>query len=162
MNHALQVELVRRVLDHIAHRTTDRAGGPTRLPTRAYTDPVRHEHELQHVFGDRPLAIGHSSQLPAPGDFFTHDSSGMPLLVVHGDDGHLAAFLNVCRHRGTRLELAPGGTCKAFVCPFHDDLVLGAFEHALAHFHAQIEAAARPGLDRSRDTHHAGDAAGCA
>ena len=43
----------------------------------------------------------------------------MPLLIVRGDDGELRGFLNVCRHRGTRVEPAPCGEKKAFVCPYH-------------------------------------------
>lgn len=58
--------------------------------------------------------------LAAPGDFVTHDLSGVPLLVVRGDDGEVKAFLNVCRHRGTRVEDLPCGNGKrAFVCPYH-------------------------------------------
>ena len=58
--------------------------------------------------------------LEAPGDFVTHDLSGAPLLVVRGDDGQVSAFLNVCRHRGTRVEQLPCGSGKkAFVCPYH-------------------------------------------
>lgn len=40
--------------------------------------------------------------------------------MVRGDDGELRAFLNVCRHRGTRVENLPCGSGKkAFVCPYH-------------------------------------------
>jgi phenylpropionate dioxygenase-like ring-hydroxylating dioxygenase large terminal subunit len=67
-----------------------------------------------------PLVVAHSSMLAAPGDFVTHDLSGVPLLVVRGDDGKVSAFLNVCRHRGTRVEQLPCGSGKkAFVCPYH-------------------------------------------
>ena len=119
MNQALQIQLVHRVLAHLEHCTTDTAAAPSRLPTTAYTDPARHAREHARLFRQLPVAIGHGSQLPAAGDFFTHDLSGVPLLVVRGDDGRLAAFLNVCRHRGTRVEPAPCGAAKAFVCPYH-------------------------------------------
>ncbi len=119
MNHDVQVSLVRRVLAHLEHRTTDSAAVPSRLATATYTDPARYERELERVFRGMPVAIGHGSQLRAPGDFLTHDASGVPLLVVRGDDGRLGAFLNVCRHRGTRVEAAPCGARKAFVCPYH-------------------------------------------
>ena len=43
-----------------------------------------------------------------------------PLLIARGDDGVVNAVLNVCRHRGTRVETMPcGGGKKAFVCPYH-------------------------------------------
>ncbi len=119
MQHDLQVQLVRRVLAHLEARTTDREAEPTRVPVSAYVDPVRFEREHARLFRELPLAVAHVSQLAKPGDFVTHDAAGIPLLIVRGDDGELAAFLNVCRHRGTRLEPAPCGSKKAFVCPYH-------------------------------------------
>jgi phenylpropionate dioxygenase-like ring-hydroxylating dioxygenase large terminal subunit len=119
MDQTTQIDLVRRALAHLENRTTDRAGGPTLRPVAAYADPARLGRETAALFRDMPVAIAHASTLPAPGDFLTHDASGVPLLVVRGDDGKLRAFLNVCRHRGTRLENAPCGQKKAFVCPYH-------------------------------------------
>ena len=119
MQHEDQVQLVRRVLAHLDARTTDRAPTPTRIPTASYADPARLAREHATVFRGLPLAVAHASQLARPGDFVTHDASGIPLLIVRGDDGALAAFLNVCRHRGTQLEDAPCGSKKAFVCPYH-------------------------------------------
>lgn len=66
------------------------------------------------------MPVAHVSALASPGDFVTHDELGLPLLVVRGDDGEVSAFLNVCRHRGTRVEPLPCGSAKkAFVCPYH-------------------------------------------
>jgi phenylpropionate dioxygenase-like ring-hydroxylating dioxygenase large terminal subunit len=66
------------------------------------------------------MPVAHASSLAAPGDFVTHDHLGVPLLLVRNDDGELHAFLNVCRHRGTRVEDLPCGSAKkAFVCPYH-------------------------------------------
>ncbi len=118
MRAELQQALVRRVLAHLDARTTDTGTGPHRQPVAAYLDPVRHAREAA-LFTDLPVAIAHASQLAKPGDFLTHDASGVSLLVVRRDDGTLAAYLNVCRHRGTRVEGLPCGSKKAFVCPYH-------------------------------------------
>ena len=118
MDHGLQVQLVRRVLDHLERKTTDTAEAPTRQPATAY-GAAAYEREAATLFRKLPLAIGHASQLAKPGDFITHDASGVPLLVVKQEDGELAAFLNVCRHRGTRVENAPCGSKKGFTCPYH-------------------------------------------
>jgi phenylpropionate dioxygenase-like ring-hydroxylating dioxygenase large terminal subunit len=80
---------------------------------------VRFDREFPALFRALPIAVGHVSQVARPGDYFTHDASGLPLLVARGDDGRIRAFLNVCRHRGTRIENAPCGQRKAFVCPYH-------------------------------------------
>lgn len=107
------------MLAHLEHATTDSAAAPAPQPARAYGDPVLHDREVQALFRKLPVAIGHVSQLAKPGDFITHDASGVPLLVARGDDGAIHAFLNICRHRGTRVEGAPCGTKKAFTCPYH-------------------------------------------
>lgn len=120
MQQALQAALVRRVLAHLERKTTDAEPAPSTIPVAAYTDPARHERERERLFRDLPLAIGHASQLAAPGDFFTHDAAGAPLLVVRTEDGGIAAYLNVCRHRGTRVEAAPCGQRRAFLCPYHN------------------------------------------
>lgn len=115
-----QIELVRRSLAHVSSRTTDRQDNPTTVDVRTYVDEERYAREREVLFRRSPVAIAHVSQLALPGDFVTHDSTGVPLLVVRGDDGALSAFLNVCRHRGTRLEKEPSGRDKkTFVCPYH-------------------------------------------
>jgi phenylpropionate dioxygenase-like ring-hydroxylating dioxygenase large terminal subunit len=119
MQRDLEAALVRRVLAHLEHRTTDAAPAPSTIPVAAYADAARLERERARLFRDLPLAIGHASQLPSPGDFFTHDAAGAPLLAVRTDDGAIAVYLNVCRHRGTRVEPAACGQRKAFVCPYH-------------------------------------------
>jgi phenylpropionate dioxygenase-like ring-hydroxylating dioxygenase large terminal subunit len=114
----LQRQLVRRVLAHLDARTTDTETAPSTRAVAAYIDPAIYERE-RAMFRTLPLPIAHVSQLVEPGAFVTHDATGVPLLVVRGDDGELSAFLNVCRHRGTRLAQAPCGQAKAFVCPYH-------------------------------------------
>jgi phenylpropionate dioxygenase-like ring-hydroxylating dioxygenase large terminal subunit len=113
MQQELQCQLVDRVLAHLEHKTTDCEDRPTLQPVATYLD------EARALFRDLPVMIGHASQLLAPGAFITHDASGVPLVIVRGDDGALGAFLNVCRHRGTRVEPAACGGKRAFVCPYH-------------------------------------------
>lgn len=117
-----QIELVKRALAHVAARTTDAdtKRGPTRLRAATYLGEERLAREQERLFRTLPLVVAHSSMLRSPGDFITHDQGGIPLLVVRGDDGRVSAFLNVCRHRGTRVEPLPCGSGKkAFVCPYH-------------------------------------------
>lgn len=115
-----QVEFIRRALAHIAARTTDRETAPTTVSVDRYLDEERYAREVDILFRKSPVMVGHVSQLVSPGDFITHDGTGVPILVVRGDDGKLNAFLNVCRHRGTRLvEDLSGKDRRIFVCPYH-------------------------------------------
>lgn len=74
--------------------------------------------EKKYLFKQHWQLAGHTSDIPAAGDYLTFDALGERALVVRGDDGEVRAFHNVCRHRGARL--ADGsGRCSALVCPFH-------------------------------------------
>ena len=119
MNIDLQCQLVRRVLAHLDARTTDSDPRMTAIPIEAYADPARLDRERARLFRDYPLVVGHASQVPNPGDFFTHDASGIPLIITRGNDHKLHALINVCRHRGTRVESDACGSKPAFVCPYH-------------------------------------------
>ena len=119
MRHETQVHLIERVLSMLDAGETDMVESESRIPTSVYTDTERFGQERRVLFRQHPLMVGHRSQVAEPGDYFTHDCDGVPLLVVRGTDGVVRAFLNVCRHRGTRL-VNPGSGCKRrLVCPYH-------------------------------------------
>jgi choline monooxygenase len=62
--------------------------------------------------------VGHHDQLAKPGDFFTTELQGEPLLLVRGAQGELRGFYNVCRHRaGPPAEGC--GSRKLFRCGYH-------------------------------------------
>lgn len=119
MEHGKQVELIHRVLEHLRAGTTHMVEEESQLPVAPYLQPERFEAE-RRLFRKLPLIVGHVSQLAEPGDYFTHDATGTPLLLCRTASGELTCFLNVCRHRGTRLVPEEQGRRKqAFVCPYH-------------------------------------------
>jgi Rieske 2Fe-2S family protein len=71
------------------------------------------------IFRRRWLFAGHSSQIARPGQFFTFELEADSVIVSRAVDDRIAAFHNVCRHRGTRLSQARSGQVKTFRCPFH-------------------------------------------
>lgn len=83
-----------------------------------YADPAWHAQERQ-VIRTQPIIVGHSSRLKAPGDFFAHDATGVPIVVVRQQDGSLRAMVNVCTHRGARLCTKSEGQRNSIVCPYH-------------------------------------------
>src|SRR5205085_1615802 len=62
--------------------------------------------------------VGQRAQVSKPGDFFTTELVGEPLLLVRGSDSKLRGFYNVCRHRaGPPAEGC--GSRKVFRCAYH-------------------------------------------
>ena len=99
-----QLRVSKGLMSHLDNGTNVDAGGQRRNPTSAYTDPERAKAEWQTFFQDYPQLLGLSSELASPGDFFTSDDLGKPIICTRDEAGNFRAFLNVCRHRGTIVE----------------------------------------------------------
>jgi choline monooxygenase len=88
------------------------------LPATFYTDTAAFALEKEKIFARTWQVVGHRHQLANPGDFFTVDLQGEPLLFVRGAQGELRGFYNVCRHRaGPPAEGC--GSRKLFRCGYH-------------------------------------------
>lgn len=91
-----------------------------RIDVDRYRCPDRFEREREILFRRYPLVVGYGSQVVQPGQFVTHDASGVPILVVRDDAMELRAFLNVCRHRGCRVvDEREGRVDRALTCAYH-------------------------------------------
>ena len=118
MQQAEQIAIGQQLFDYIDNRTTAMADVVYRQPVREYTCPEAVALERQVFFTERPLCLGLSGLLPESGAFYTHDLSGVPIVVTRADDGEVRALLNVCRHRGSRVAEACGNG-RSFTCPYH-------------------------------------------
>ena len=92
----------------------------SRIPASVYTDPARFAQERTRLFEALPVPIAPSALLPERNMSVTHDAFGVPILLTRDGDNRAHAFLNVCRHRGTRLvEASEPTTAPRLVCPYH-------------------------------------------
>ena len=88
------------------------------LPAVLYTDASVLAAEKEKIFSRTWQVVGHADQVANPGDYFTIDLVGEPLVIVRGNDARLRGFYNVCRHRaGPPAEGC--GSRKLFRCGYH-------------------------------------------
>lgn len=86
-----------------------------------YTSQELFAIEQREFFGNTWNYLGHTSQIPNPGDFFTLDLAGQPLLVIRDENGEVRALHNRCAHKGARLVTAESGHLagRLMRCPYH-------------------------------------------
>jgi phenylpropionate dioxygenase-like ring-hydroxylating dioxygenase large terminal subunit len=119
MRYQDQVAEARKLLSYLDARTTAMTEGVYRNPVTDYTCPQQAALERAAFFRYGPINIGLGCLLPNPGDYMTHDYTGVPILLVRRPDGSLGACLNVCRHRGARVAEGYGAGATSFCCPYH-------------------------------------------
>jgi len=84
-----------------------------------FSDPDIYRQELEKLFTRSWLFLGHSSEIPKPGDFITNYMGKDPVVVINGKDGKIRAFLNSCQHRGMKICRLDAGNAHAFTCIYH-------------------------------------------
>ncbi len=90
------------------------------LPGAVYHDEEIFRQEMEKLFSYHWLNVGHESQIPNPGDFFTRQIGTESVIFIRGDDDRARGFYNVCRHRGTRIVTEDHGEkMRSIVCPYH-------------------------------------------
>lgn len=89
------------------------------IPAPWYVDPRIDELERRNVFGHAWQMVGRLDQVEKPGDYFTAELAGEPIVVVRGNDHQLRAFYNVCRHHAMAVMNEPQGHAAQLRCPYH-------------------------------------------
>ncbi|MBL8156093.1 MAG: Rieske 2Fe-2S domain-containing protein [Anaerolineae bacterium] len=88
------------------------------LPASWYTDPQMLDLERERIFYKTWQPVGRADQVRRPGDFFTCEVVGQPLVVTRGQDGRLRGFYNVCPHRAGPVAVGQGNR-KSLQCRYH-------------------------------------------
>ena len=92
---------------------------PDRVHRSIYADPAIFELEMERIFGRAWLVLGHESQVPKPGDYFTTRMGREPVVVVRQEAREIGVLINRCAHRGSMVCAEGRGNTDRFVCPYH-------------------------------------------
>ena len=85
-----------------------------------YTSPEVWRAEMRHLFRNAWVFVGHDSQTPQKGDYFTTQVGDQPVIMVRHSDGEIKVLYNRCPHKGTKIAIdRQGNTGKFFRCPYH-------------------------------------------
>jgi phenylpropionate dioxygenase-like ring-hydroxylating dioxygenase large terminal subunit len=76
--------------------------------------------EARHLFRNTWVFVGHDSQVPKAGDYYTTQVGDQPVIMVRHSDGAVHVLYNRCPHKGTKIAIdREGNTGKFFRCPYH-------------------------------------------
>jgi choline monooxygenase len=102
----------------MTYRFDRRLAHAATIPSRYYIDPTVLVDENRCVFGKTWQLVGRAEQVRQPGQFFTAEIAGEPLLIVRGNDRALRALSNVCRHRAGPIAKGEGKR-PVLQCGYH-------------------------------------------
>ncbi|MBV1901901.1 MAG: Rieske 2Fe-2S domain-containing protein, partial [Kordiimonadaceae bacterium] len=94
--------------------------GGSEIHRDVFTDQDIFQQEMKTVFRRTWVYVGHDSQVPNKGDFYTTTIGNQPVIMVRHTDDKIQVLLNRCPHKGVKLvEDTNGSTGKFFRCPYH-------------------------------------------
>jgi phenylpropionate dioxygenase-like ring-hydroxylating dioxygenase large terminal subunit len=93
-------------------------GSTETLTWSSYSDPEMLALERRRIFERSWQYAGHLAQVERSGDYVACAAGHVPVVVVRDESGDLAAFLNVCRHRGSEVVRGSGNR-KTLQCSYH-------------------------------------------
>src|SRR5882757_7339197 len=92
----------------------------TEVHRDVYVDQDVFRLEMEHLFSNTWVYVGHDSQVPNAGDYFGTTIGTQPVLMVRHTDKSVHVLHNRCPHKGTRITTETcGNTGKFFRCPYH-------------------------------------------
>ena len=84
-----------------------------------FCDPGIWRMELQRIFTRTWLFVGHTSEIPNPGDYVTRLMGNDPVILVRDAGREIRVLHNSCTHRGSLVCRATSGNARGFTCPYH-------------------------------------------
>jgi len=90
-----------------------------RVHRTVYTDPAIFALEMDRIFGQAWVYVGHDSQVPQPGDYITLTIGRQPVVMTRHADKKVYVIYNRCGHRGAKVCIENQGHADLFRCAYH-------------------------------------------
>ena len=88
---------------------------PDRVHRDVYTSPEVFRHEMNQLWARTWVFVGHDSQIPVEGDYYTTTIGLQPVMMVRQRDGSVRVMRNRCSHKGAKLVSDTSGQCRRFL-----------------------------------------------
>ena len=94
---------------------------PDSVHRDVYCNPEVFDLEMERLWHRAWVYVGHASQVPNAGDYYTANVGREPVIMVRGGDGKVRVLMNRCAHKGAKLLSAAKGACPGGIlrCPYH-------------------------------------------
>lgn len=89
------------------------------VPIEILNDEDVHKREMERIFGQSWVYVGHESEIPEPGDYRQRPIGKDPFIFTRTEQGEIKVLFNSCRHRGANVCRAEKGNTTHFRCPYH-------------------------------------------
>lgn len=113
--------------------------GTQLIPKQRYISRRYAELEQERLRSRVWRLAGFARDIPEPGAYLTYEVGRESVIVVRPPSSEIAAFHNVCMHRGNRLVESGRGRSRAFTCRYHA---------CIRHFHHVLERYIPPSVER--------------
>ena len=85
-----------------------------------YTSEEIFDLEMERLWRKTWIYVGHDSQVPKAGDFYTTQIGRRPLVMIRGSDGAVRVLFNRCAHKGAQVVNSVSGSVGPVIrCPYH-------------------------------------------
>ncbi|MGE4360056.1 MAG: aromatic ring-hydroxylating dioxygenase subunit alpha [Lysobacteraceae bacterium] len=84
-----------------------------------YTDPAIFQEEIRQIWHRSWVYIGHTSEVPKPGDFVMKSIGPDPIIMTRDQQGNINLLHNRCPHRGNQVCEKHRGNARTFTCNYH-------------------------------------------
>jgi benzoate/toluate 1,2-dioxygenase subunit alpha len=92
---------------------------PDRVHRAVYTDAAIFDEEMQRIWEQTWVFIGHESEVAQPGDYKTTWMGRNPVIMCRDKGSGLNVLMNRCMHRGAVVCREERGNSTAFRCSYH-------------------------------------------